>query len=55
MSIVKRTVKNMHWVKLAGTNHAIKGTERPAGTGTKMNVSGKENVPTSREKPINPE
>ena len=48
-------VKNMHWVRLAGKSHATKGTERPAGIGTKAYVSEKEIVPTSIEKLINPE
>ena len=55
ISIVKRTVKNMQGVTLAGKSHAIKGTEKPAGIGTKANVLEREILPTSIEKHINPE
>ena len=51
----RKTVKLTFLVNCVCKNHAIKGTEKLAGIGTRTDVPEKKTVSTSTEKPGNPE
>ena len=55
MFTTRKTVQLTYLVNCVWKNHARKGTERLVGIGTRTDVPEKKTVPTSTEKPGNPE